>query len=302
MNTLVVGGTGMIGGYIALGLRDEGHDVTVSARKPAAADTPLGGFAFLPGDYVDEDFTRDQLSKFDTIVFTACKDVREAPSKDGRAAEEAFYKKANSEGVPKFFALARDAGVRRAAYIGSFYPQVVPELIKDNLYIKSRLEADEGARALASEDFHIVSLNAPWVIGALPGSTNALCTAFAQWGLGRLPVPLHAASGGTNFISLQSLYEAVLGGLTKGENGRGYLVGDENLHFADFFKLFFEAAGRPAEFTIQNDEPMALLPDRALFTGRTGTIFYQPEGVAELGYRQKDMARSVREIVDLVRN
>jgi hypothetical protein len=46
---------------------------------------------------------------------------------------------------------------------------------------------------------------------------------------------------------------------------------------------------------------MPMMPDAALMAGRNGTIFYEPDGVAELGYRRRDIARTVREIVDAVR-
>lgn len=301
MKTLVVGGTGMIGGYIALGLRNEGHEVTLAARNPAPQGTPLTDFDLLRGSYVDDGFTRDQLAGFDNLVFAAGNDVRQVPRGVDQAGEDAFYRRANSEAVPRFFALAREAGIRRAAYIGSFYPQAKPELVGPSGYVRSRLDADEGARAFASPDFHVVSLNAPWVIGWIPGLVPN--RALANWALGRLPAspPPYAARGGVNYISMQSLYEAVVGGLTRGENGRGYLVGDQNLHFGEFFQLFFQAAGRDVAFEIR-DEPMAMMPDSALLAGRNGTIFYEPQGVETLGYRQNDMARTVREIVDVVRS
>jgi dihydroflavonol-4-reductase len=297
MKTLVVGGTGMIGGYIALHLREAGHEVTIASRNPPKAAV-LGNFPLLPGSYVDETFTTADLAAFETIVFAACNDPRHAPRGATRAETDAFYHRANAIAVPRFFALARKAGVQRMAYIGSFYPQARPDLMEPTGYIRSRLQADEGARALAGPDFHVVSLNAPVVIGAIPGIIPN--KAQAQWALGRREAPLKAAGGGVNFITMRSLYEAVVGALERGENGRGYLVGGENLRFADYFKLYFDAAGRDVAFEI-TDEPMPMFPDGALMAGRNGTIFYEPEGVAELGYKPDDMARAVREIVDLVR-
>ena len=35
-----------------------------------------------------------------------------------------------------------------------------------------------------------------------------------------------------------------------------------------------------------------------LLAGRAGTIFYEPEGAVELGYRRNDIARAVKEIAD----
>jgi len=68
----------------------------------------------------------------------------------------------------------------------------------------------------------------------------------------------------------------------------------------EFFSLFFKAAGAPAEFVVR-DEPMPMISDALLVAGRNGTIFYEPEGVTELGYAQNDIARTAREIVDYVR-
>ena len=298
MKTLVVGGTGMIGGYIALRQREEGRAVTIAARKPPRAPV-LADFPVLLGDYVEDAFTADDLAPFDTIVFAACNDPRHVPRGLDKAGEDEFYRRANSLAVPRFFARAREAGVRRMAYIGSFYPQAKPELVGPSGYIRSRLEADEGARALAGPGFHVVSLNAPVVIGAIPGIIPN--KAQAEWALGRREAPLRAASGGVNCISMRSLYAAIRGGLEKGENGRGYLVGGENLQFADYFGLFFRAAGRNVQFEIRDDEPMPLFPDGALMAGRSGTIFYEPEGADALGYEPADLARAVGEIVDMVR-
>ena len=54
----------------------------------------------------------------------------------------------NSEGIPHFFRRARDAGVKSAVYIGSFYPQIAPEVVETSIYVRSRHLADEGVRAL----------------------------------------------------------------------------------------------------------------------------------------------------------
>ena len=301
MKTLVVGGTGGIGGNIALALQDVGHQVTLAARHRAQSDTPVAGMPILLGSYADGDFTRAQLAAFENIVFSACNDPRQLPPGATAEQEAEFYHRVNSVGVPGFLALAREAGVRRVAYIGSFYPQARPDLIPTSSYIQSRLAADEGARALAGPQFRVVSLNAPWVVGAMPGVVPPVYAAMVRYARGELPdLPVFAIPGGVNFISVKSLTEAVIASFTRGENGRGYLVGDENLRFKDFFGLFFRAAGSHAELPVR-DEPHPLFVDAALLAGRAGTIFYEPEGVKELGYRRGDVGRAVQEMVDAVR-
>ena len=70
MKVLVVGGTGLIGGDIALYLTSQGHEVTIMARKPSAAPS-LAALPFMRGDYVNDTFSDEHLSGFDGLVFAA---------------------------------------------------------------------------------------------------------------------------------------------------------------------------------------------------------------------------------------
>ncbi|MBA5770466.1 hypothetical protein, partial [Escherichia coli] len=80
-------------------------------------------------------------------------------------------------------------------------------------------------------------------------------------------LPVYGPAGGSNFISTQSLSEAIWGALQRGEAGKAYLVGDENLSFADYFAAFFRAAGNPQDVP-SLDQEHPLLPDMAIYTGR----------------------------------
>jgi nucleoside-diphosphate-sugar epimerase len=299
VKTLVVGGTGGIGGYIALDLQKLGHDVTIAARNLPGPQSPIAHMPFLKGSYVDGEFTKQQLESFDNIIFSACNDIRQLPQGLDEKAEADYYHRANSVAVPTFVKLAKEAGVKRLAYIGSFYPQARPDLVPKSSYIQSRKAADEGARALADRAFRVVALNAPWVIGAMKGAENLIYTYMVKYARGEMPgVPVYAIPGGVNIISVKSLSEATIASLTRGRNGEGYLVGDENLRFKDFFKMFFTAVGRgDVELPVRN-EPHPIFPDAALLAGRDGTIFYENQGVAELGYSQHDIYRTVKEICD----
>lgn len=295
MKILVVGGTGMIGGHAALYLKEQGHDVTISGRRPVQEDTPLKDLPFIAGDYIEGTFTKEQLGQFDAIVFAAGNDIRHAPQ------GEDFYahcQKANSIAVPRFAEEAKVAGVRHFIHVGSFYPHIAPELVASNGYIRSRKEAAEGVTALADDSFHAVSLDAPFVVGCVPGKSDAMFQAYVQYAEGKLGIPPFGPAGGTNFISTLSLAEAIDGALRNGENGKIYLVGDENLSFAKYFELFFRAVGNPAEVpSLDQEHPM--LPDGAIYTGRGNTVSYEPDPAetAALGYRRRDITRAVNEIV-----
>lgn len=293
MKTLIVGGTGLTGAHAALHLRDAGHDVTlVSRSSPELAC--LQEFAHIPGDYVEDDIAADVLSRFDQLVFAAGADIRQVPP---GADDEAFYQRVNVEAIPRFFARAKAAGVERAVYIGTYYPQVVPEKIATSAYVRSRHLADEGLRALNSDSFTVCSLNAPFIIGHVPGLHQPHLAALVQYAAGRMeglsPV---APAGGVNHIASRSMSEAIAAALARGEGGRAYLVGDENLSWKAYLELFFAAAGNPVDLPVSG-EAHPLFPDVILYAGRNATIAYEPEGPGEPGYSRHNIRAAVAEIV-----
>jgi len=298
---LVVGGAGLIGGAAALHLAGLGHAVTISGRNAPVAPA-LMRLPFLKASFLDEDLDRETLARFDTLVFAAGNDIRQLPP----GADEAdYFHRANSIGVPAFFARARAAGMRRAVYVGSYYSCVLPpDRIAANGYTLSRLRADEGVRALSADGFRVCSLNAPFVIGHIEGvaalsvehSVRYLMRRFAPDG------PRLAVAGGGNFMSTLSFAEAVAGAIEHGEPGKGYLVGDENWRFADYYDAILAALGSGERSEVRDvDNPS--MPDWTLYAGRGATVAYEPDPdmVARLGYRRHDVARVIAGMVPYYR-
>lgn len=292
MNTLIVGGTGLTGAHAALHLRAIGHNVTLMSRTPPALGC-LGDFEQLPGNYVDDDVPAAALKKFDQLVFAAGADIRQLPP---GTDEQAFFERVNTKAIPRFFQRAKDAGIRRAVYIGTYYPQVVPEKIQSSAYVRSRHLADTSLRALNGPGFSVCSLNAPFILGHVPGLSLPHIEALVNYGAGRLQgVPVVAPSGGVNHISSKSMSEAIAGALERGEGGRAYLVGDENLSWKAYLEMYFEAAGNPVELEVSTAEH-PLFPDIILYAGRNAVISYEPEN-AELGYSRNNMKATIAEVV-----
>lgn len=292
MKILVAGGAGMIGGHAALHLKSKGHDVSIAGRNAPAAGTPLGDLPFVKVDYIN---ATSFPAGFDALVFCAGQDVRHIPEGEDN---ETYWKKVNSVAVPRFFQLAKDAGVKVAVNVGSFYPQAAPQLVAGNRYVESRKDSCEGIRALNDASFKAVSVNAPFVVGTVPGLVVPMFVAYTQYAQGKFaPMPEFTPPGGVNFISTQSLAEAVEGAIERGEGGKAYLVGDENLSYQQYFGAFFEAAGRPVPPVVDQEHPM--LPDAAIFAGRGNDLFYEPDAAetAQLGYRRNDIRRTINEIV-----
>ncbi|WP_271105208.1 NAD-dependent epimerase/dehydratase family protein [Pseudomonas tohonis] len=296
MRILVIGGTGLVGGHAALHLREQGHEVTIAGRRPAAPGSALATLKQIQGDYVDGGFTREQLAGHDALVFAAGNDIRHAPQGPD---QDAHWQRANTEAIPRFFERARDAGIGRAVLVGSFYPQVAPELIEQVPYIRSRHLADQRVRALSGPDFRVCSVNAPFVVGTVPGLVVPMFEAYTRYAEGALaPLPFYGPAGGSNFISTRSLSQAIYGALRHGEPGKAYLVGDQNLSYAEYFETFLRAAGNDAEVPAL-DQEHPLLPDLALYTGRGNTVRYEPaaDETVLLGYVRNDIRRAVGEVV-----
>jgi len=300
MKILVIGGTGLIGGHAALYLQELGNDVTIASRKPAAANSALAELKQLQCDYIASTISRDELASFDALVFAAGSDIRHAPQEGDI---DAHWQRANVEAIPRFFELARSAGIKQAVLVGSFYPQVAPELIDSIPYVRSRHLSDEGVRALSGPDFRVCSVNAPFVVGMVPGLQVDMFEAYTRYAEGKFsPMPFYGPAGGSNFISTRSLSQAIWGALQRGESGKSYLVGDENLSYAQYFQAFLRAVGNDAEVP-SLDQEHPLLPDMALYTGRGNTVSYQPDAQdAELlGYVRQDIQRAVNEVVSQYR-
>jgi dihydroflavonol-4-reductase len=296
MRILVVGGTGMIGGHAALWLRSCGHEVAVAARNPAPTATGMAALPFLHCDYIADDLPASDLARFEALVFAAGNDIRHAP---GGFDDATHWDRVNSQAVPRFLRKAREAGVRHAINVGSFYPQAAPQLVDKIAYVRSRKRADDGARALATESFRVMSVNAPWIVGTVAGLSVPMFEAYTRYAEGGFaPGREFAPAGGVNFMSALSLSEAVEGALLRGQSGAAYLVGDENLSFQEYFDRFFRAAGRPEPLPVRN-EPHPMLPDGALYFGRGNTLYYEPDPAetALLGYRRNDVGRAIEEVV-----
>jgi dihydroflavonol-4-reductase len=293
----VVGGTGLIGGEIALYLQENGHAVTLMSRKPTTVPG-LADMSFLQGDYISDDFSDGRLNGFDWLVFSAAADIRNIPQ-DGSVSPQDFYTKANDEAVPRFFAAARDAGFSRAVMVGTFYPQVAPQQIGVCPYVTSRHNTDVAVRALSNEKFSVCSINAPFVLGNIPGMDVPYISALEQYARGNIPgLPVFAPKGGTNHISSRSLAQAALNALNKGEPGKGYLVGDENYSWKEYLELWFEAVGNPLELEVRDDDhPM--FPNVIMFAGAGATVSYEPaaEDMAVLGYDRHQIKALIKRIV-----
>lgn len=300
MKILIVGGTGFAGGVTALHLQDEGHEVSIMGRNPPKGESALNQLDYIQGNYIDDYATPsaadiDKLRGFEAMVFAAGNDITKLPT-DGSIAPDDFYHQSNTVAIPRFFQAAQQAGIRRVAYLGSFYPQVAPAQIDKDAYVASRHRADEAIRAMSCESFEVCSVNAPYILGHLPGFPVSHLGALAQYAAGQLEgVPLFAPRGGTNHVSVHSVAQALSGALARGEPGKAYLIGDGNYSWKDYLETWCAAAGNPQTLEVREDDH-PLLPNIIMYAGIGATVSYEPpaEETALLGYERQRMDAEIK--------
>lgn len=284
MKVLMVGGTGFVGSYTALYFHNLGHDVTIMSRSAPKGTSRLKDLPFVPGNYVEESFDDGRLEGYDSLVFCAGNDLAQYPQ-DGSVSEEDYFRKANIEALPRFFEQARTAGISRTVYMGSFYSFVAPQVMDRIPYVRSRDISDAAIRALSGPGFNVCSCALPWIVGYTEGFPVAHWHAMAHYAGGKLEgIEEFAPPGGANFMTCRSVAQAMLGGLERGESGKSYLVGDENLSWKEYFELWFAAAGRPRDLDVHLGHP--IIPDFTLTYLDFGSTDYIPpaEETAQLGY------------------
>ncbi len=294
MKTLVVGGAGFVGSATSLLLHDAGHDVTIMSRSRPRSGSRLDEIRFVPGNYIEDDFSDGRLLEgYDWLVFCAGSDMGNYPPA-GEVSQTDFFEKANVVALPRFFEAAKRAGICRSVYMGSFYSFVAPQVIDHVAYVRSRHISDAAIRALSTADFNVCSCALPWIVGYTPGVAVSHWHSLALLAQGKLPgVPESAPIGGANFMSSRAVAQCMLGGLERGESGKSYLIGDENLSWKEFFELWFAAAGRPRDLPTAPGN--VLVPDFVLSYLDYGTPGYEPpaEETALLGYERGTLRQTV---------
>lgn len=296
MKTLVVGGAGFVGSATSLLLHDAGHDVTIMSRSKPKPGSRLDEMQFVAGNYVEDDFNDgSKLEGYDSLVFCAGSAMGDFPT-DGSVSEAEFFEKANIVAIPSFFEAAKKAGIRRSVYMGSFYSFVAPQVMDRIPYVRSRHISDATIRSMSSPDFNVCSCALPWIVGHTPGVHVSQWQALTRLALGKLPgVPESAPIGGANFMTSRAIAQCMLGGLERGESGKAYMIGDENLSWKEFFEIWFAEAGRPRDLPVERGN--VIVPDFALTYLDYGSTDYEPsaDDTALLGYERGTLRQTIKD-------
>ena len=260
---------------MARALAAQGAELRLLVRPTS----PLGNLEGIAGeihrgDLAQPESLRPALAGCDAVVHVAA-DYR-LWIRDPRA----MYR-ANVAGTSELLRLAREAGVPRFVYTssvatmpfrsdGSSVDETMPVSLADMVghYKRSKFLAEQAAVAAAQAGQSVIILNPTAPIGThdtKPTPTGRILVDFLN---GRFPAYLDT---GLNLVDVGEVARTHGDALTRGQPGRRYILGGENLTLKQIFDRLSALTGRPSP-TLRI--PFAVAAAYAFFeewiTGRIG--------------------------------
>jgi dihydroflavonol-4-reductase len=242
-HVFIVGGTGFLGMYAVREFLKKGWQVTALGLPPAPPPEllpPSVKLVIQDLEQAPDDLLLELMSGHDALVFAAGMDDRVTPR---RPAYPAFFH-ANVEVPVHILTLARQAGIRKAVVLGSYFThfdRLWPELrlAERHAYIRSRVEQEQAVTAIPGLEVDVLEL--PYIFGD-PLGRKPLWVPLVKY-LRAAPLVFYM-HGGTACITARTVGQAIVGALEHDQAGACYPIGDENLHWPELLARLGRADGR----------------------------------------------------------
>lgn len=312
-DTLVLGGTGLLGFHTSLELLARGYGVTTLSlpttdtdHLPAQADAHFGDIGEMSDDELRELFTGKHA-----VFYAIGADERTVPP----APAAHYFYEANVRPTQRVARLARQAGVAKFVLYGSYtaeWAEQWPDLgyRTRNGYPRTRLAQEEVAHLEGDGAMDVMSLRLPYIFGLVPGQ-RPLWEMFLD--MVRSDGPVAVLRGSTSAVTVRQVAQAAVGAMEHGEHGGRYPINAYGLSYAEFFRMCCEAVGRdpqdvvvvPLEAVLPGYEAAQdqvtqagaehgiHLPDTARFQDRDAVS--DPSASAVLGIQPDDVPAAIRE-------
>lgn len=312
-DTLVLGGTGLLGFHTTLELLAHGYGVTTlslptteTAHLPEQADARFGDVTAMSDDEL-----RTLLAGKHAVFYAIGADERTVPP----APAARFFYEANVLPTQRLARLAREAGVAKFVLYGSYtaeWAEQWPDLgyRTRNGYPRTRLAQEEVAHLEGEGAMDVMVLRLPYIFGLVAGQ-RPLWEMFLD--MVRADGPVTVLPGSTSSVTVRQVAQAAVGAMEHGEHGGRYPINGYDLTYAELFRACCEAVGReagdvlvlPLEAVLPGYEAAQAqvaasgvehgihLPDTARFQARDAVS--DPAASAVLGIEPDDVPAALRE-------
>ncbi|MHC1692462.1 MAG: NAD-dependent epimerase/dehydratase family protein [Sphaerochaetaceae bacterium] len=247
MKIFMIGGSGLLGSEAARELIQRGHEVTSMALPPLPVGAVLPpGMHIELGNYLlmTDAELKDRLAGCEGFVFAAGIDERV----EGPYPIYEMYKKYNIDPVKRLLRLAKDAGVKHAVILGSYFAyfnKIWPEkqLAKWHPYIQSRMDQEEAALSFADGCFDVAVLELPYIFGTQPGRKPVWT--FLVENIRSMKHVTMFPKGGTTMVTTRQVGQAIAGAMERNRGGRCYPIGYYNMHWKELLTIVHTYMGCP---------------------------------------------------------
>ena len=249
MQAFVTGGTGFVGANLIRLLLQQGYQVRALVR----ASSCLDNLKSLEIEIVEGDLNQDNLAR----QMKGCQVLFHVAAQYSllKSDRHSLYRN-NVLGTRNVLNCARKAGIERTVYTSSVaaigvrkdgvsadetYQSPVTELIGD--YKKSKFYAEREAIKAVAAGQDIVIVNPSTPIGAWdlkPTPTGEIIVRFLQ-----RKMPFYVDTG-LNLIDVEDVAWGNILALEKGKTGDRYILGNQNLTFAQLLNKLEKITGLPA--------------------------------------------------------
>lgn len=245
MKVLVTGATGFIGRRLVDRLQKDGVEV-LSLVRDSRHGLPEG-VRPVYGDILSPESLADHGQGCDRLFHLAAL-ITFDPRKKGEMI------KVNAQGTAIVLEAARRWKVKRSVVVSSgctiglsyapdgLLTEDAPldnKLLKANPYMESKILAEREALKAAREQ-EVVVVNPTTIYGPGDWRLNSGTLVLTIAGARVLPVP----PGGSNVVDVDDVVEGILAAGERGESGRRYILGGENLRFQKIFQMIAQVVGR----------------------------------------------------------
>jgi dihydroflavonol-4-reductase len=250
MRIFLTGATGFVGHHVAKALEAQGAQLRLLVRKTSNLKN-LDGLSAdtIVGDLQQPESLASAMAGCDAVMHVAADYRLWIPEPD------AMYR-ANVDGTRQLMRLAREAGVPRFVYTSSVATmhfradgivinEDTPVSIDDMVghYKRSKFLAEQEAIAAAQGGQQVMILNPTTPIGpndAKPTPTGRIFVDFLNH---RFPAYMDT---GLNLVDVAEVARTHVTALTKGQPGRRYILGGENLTLKQILDKMAAITGIPS--------------------------------------------------------